>query len=702
MAMTYVARLLSTVAALCLCTYIGMGAALADVDRVEVLERVPVAGAKAFGNVGAFERIRGRLYLTIDALAPENQAVADIRLAPRDAQGRVHFTTDFVLLRPVDPARANGRLLYDVNNRGNLTALAAFNSGRGGNLPLTAEDAGNGFLMEQGYAVLATGWSWDIEPGGDRLRADLPVATDGGKPLTGKVEGEITVTQATNTASHVGIAALAYEPTRPDDPEAVLAVREGPYGTRTPIARNRWTFGQKIGDRLVYDPALITLDGGFKPGFIYTLTYTARAPRVAGLGLAGIRDALLFFRHERADKYGNGNPLLDDGAAPPATVLAYGASQSARVLQSMVYYGLVTDGRGRLAFDGALLKAAGGGKGSFNLRFGQASRHFSPDIELDFPTDWFPFSTSPQTEAPGADPRSVLDKTAASGVVPRLFYVNTATEYWARSASLTHTTIDGAMDLAPSTRARIYTVAGSQHRIAAAAAGSTLAHCLNPLDERPILRSLLLHLDAWITLKQEPPASAYPQLTDGSLGKLTQYVDAFPKIPGMRTPSRFLEPPRLDFGPRFADGILDVIPPKIGKTYPALVPLPDKDGLDKGGIRLPDIAVPLGTFTGWNLLNAATGTPERIARFDGSFVPFTRNENERLAANDPRPSIAERYATRDAYRQAYAGAALDLAEKGLILGADVDGMVERAGAFYDRIMARNAASESCAYLFAGK
>ncbi len=695
MPLTTLRRLAVLAAALCTMTT----PALADVDRVEVLERVPLAAAKTFGNVGAYERIRGRLYFAVDAAAPENQAVTDIRLAPRDAAGRVHFTTDFILLRPVDPARANGRLLYDVNNRGNLTALSAFNNGRAGNLPMTAEDAGNGFLMEQGYAVLATGWSWDIQPGADRLRADLPIATDGGKPILGKVEGEITVTQPATAASHVGILALAYEPARADDPESVLTVREGPYGTRTPIARNRWSFGQKINDRMVYDPSLITLEGGFRPGSIYTLTYTARGPRVAGLGLAGIRDALLFFRSERTDKYGAPNPLLDNGAAPPATVLAYGASQSARLLQSMVYYGLVADGRGRAAFDGALLKAAGAGKGSFNLRFGQASRHFSPDIELDFPTDWFPFSTSPQAEAPGADPRSVFDKVGGTG--PRLFYVNTATEYWARSASLTHTSVEAAADLAPAARARIYTVAGAQHRIASPAAGSTLAHCLNPLDERPMLRSLLLHLDAWITLKQEPPASNYPQIADGSLGKLSQYVEAFPKIPGMRTPSRLLEPPRLDFGPRFADGIMDVVPPKIGKTYTALVPQPDKDGLDRGGVRLPDLIAPLGTYTGWNLLNAATGTPDRLARFDGSFVPFARNENERLAANDPRPSIAERYATRDAYRQAYAGAALDLAEKGLILGSEVDQMVDKAGAFYDRLMARKAMPDSCGALFAG-
>ena len=678
--------------------------AAAEVDRIEILERVPFAGGKSFGNVGPYERLRGRLYFTVEANAPENQPIVDIKLAPRDAQGRVHFTTDFILLKPADPARANGRILYDVNNRGDLTALRAFNDGRATNLPTTAEDAGTGFLMEQGYAVLASGWSWDVTLGDNRLRADLPVATDGGKPIYGRVEGEVTVVEPANTASHVGILSVGYEPAKPDDPDAVLTVRDSAFGTRTPIARNRWFFGERApgSDHVIYDPSVITLDGGFKPGSIYTVSYVARGPRVEGLGLAGIRDALTFLRHERADHYGTSNPLGENGADLPKTVLAYGASQSARVLQTMVFYGLLADGRGRVAFDGALMKAPGGGKGGFNYRFGQASRHFSPDVELDYPSDWFPFSTAPQTDPVTSETRSVLDHDTLSGM-PKLFYVNTATEYWTRSASLTHTTADASADLAPDRRARIYTIAGAQHRIATPAAGANLAHCLDPLDERPILRSLLLHLDAWVTLKQEPPVSSYPTLADGTLGKLSQYIDAFPKIPGVRTPSRLLEPPRLDLGPRFvSDGIADVVPPKVGKTYPTLVPLPDKDGLDKGGIRLPEITAPLGTYVGWNLYNAATGTPDRLARFDGSFVPFARNENDRLAAGDPRLSIAERYASRDAYRQAYAAATLALAEQGLILGSDVNTMVERAGAFYDRLMARDTRNESCGYLFAKK
>jgi len=248
---------------------------------------------------------------------------------------------------------------------------------------------------------------------------------------------------------------------------------------------------------------------------------------------------------------------------------------------------------------------------------------------------------------------------------------------------------------------RVYSVASAQQRSGASGERLDLAHCVNPMDYRPVLRSLLLHLDAWVTLRTEPPASAVPNLADGSLGKLSAYVLAFPKVPGLRTPSRMFEPARLDFGARFlGEGLLEILPPRPGKAFTALVPLADADGLDRAGIRLPDIAVPLGSYTGWNPQNAATGAPERLGRTEGSFIPFARTENDRLAANDPRTSIQERYADREAYRQAYAAATLALAEKGLILGPDINPMIERAAGFYDRIMTRDPKDESCGYLAA--
>ena len=672
--------------------------ARAEVERIEVLERTLFADGKAFGNVGPYERLRGRLYFAVEPAAAENQSIVDIRLAPRDAAGRVTFAADFILLKPLDAARGNSRLLYEAPNRGSTYMLNVFNDAAATNLPVTAADAGNGFLMEQGYTLLATGWSWDLTPAGNLLRADLPVALEGGKPIFGRVNGEISVAQAANSASHMSPGAVGYEPLDPNSADDVLTMRDSALGTRTPIARNRWHWGYDKDGRTIYDPSIIMLEGGFKPGVIYALTYSTRGPRVTGLGMAGIRDALIFFRNERADRTGAPNPLAQ-GAEPPKNVLAFGRNQAARLLQSMVYYGLTADGRRRPAFDGALMNVGGAGRGAFNSRFAQAGHHFSPDIDLDFATDTFPFATSTQTDPVTMEIGSVLDRASALGPVPKLFYVDTSSEYWARAASLTHTAADSSADLAPNARARLYMISGGAHFLNPPADRSIFAHCRDPLDYRPLMRSLLLHLDGWVTLQKEPLPSAIPTLSDGTLGKLSQYLDAFPKVPGLRTPTRMLEPPRLDYGGRFAsEGIADVVPPKVGKTFTVLVPMPDADGLDRAGIRLPDISVPLGTYTGWNPQNAATGAPERLARYDGSFLPFEPDENLRIAAGDPRPSIKERYPTRDAYTKAYAAATLALAEKELILGSDVNPMIERAGVFYDRIMSRAPTDESCGYM----
>lgn len=673
--------------------------ARADVERVEVYDRVLVADGKAFGNVGPYERLRGRLTFAVEPGAAENQPIVDIRLAPRDAAGRVIFAADFILLKPLDPARSNGRLLVEAPDRGRVSMLNVFNDATPAALPTTDAEIGNGFLMEQGYSLIAVGWSWDMAPGGNVLRADLPVASDAGKQIFGRVNGEISVTAPTNTARQYTHGAIGYEPVDPNDANDVLTVRDSAFGARTAIARNRWHWGSEKDGRTVYDPSVITLDGGFRPGPIYAVTYSARSPRVAGLGLAGLRDAAIFFRNERADRNGTPNPLLEGGGTLPTTSLAFGTNQAARALQSLVYFGLTADGRRRMAFDGILMNAAGAGRAGFNYRFAQPGRHFSPDTDLDFPTDIFPFATSPQTDPVTNETSSVLDRATAAGTVPRLFYIDASSEYWTRAASLVHTTADGGSDLAPAARARHYMIAGGANVLDPPADRGSFAHCRDPLDYRPVLRAMLLHLDGWVTLKKEPPDSMVPTLAEGSLGKLPQYLEAFPKVPGMRTPTRMLEPPRLDAGARFAgEGIPEIVPPRVGKPYQTLVPLPDADGLDKGGIRLPEIAVPLGTYTGWNPQNAATGAPERLARYDGSFVPFATDENGRLATNDPRPSVKERYTTREDYTKAFAAATLALAEKELILGSDVNPMIERAGAFYDRVLGRPAGDESCAYL----
>ncbi|MCB2107731.1 MAG: hypothetical protein KDE14_08535 [Rhodobacteraceae bacterium] len=672
----------------------------AEVVRIEILDRTPYLGGRAFGDVGAYEQLTGRMTYAVDPNADDNKVVADVANAPRDAGGKVVFSADFMILKPIDPARANGRLLYEVNNRGGVGSLGFFNDAasalRGASKD---EQAGNGFLFEQGYTLVSSGWTWDVPPGPNRLRADLPTATVDGRAVTGAVTGEIAVTRPTESAQHIGMLSVGYAPVDLGDPSAVLTKRDHASDTRRPIPRDRWRFGRNVDGVFYPDPAWITLEGGFTPGAIYNVTYTAREPRVVGLGLIAIRDTLLFLRGARRDAFGGINPLTENGGDLPTTVIGFGISQSGRLLSNMLLLGLTGDASGRRAMDGLFIHVAGGGKGSFNYRFAQSSRHFSPDVEMDYPTDFAPFSTASVTDPLSGTTSNLFDRAISRGTIPKVFFVNTSAEYWARAASLIHTTHDGAEDVAPHPSARLYFVAGGQHGAASSGSRRNFSACRNPLDYRPMMRALLLQLDAWVTQGREPEPTTVPRLADNQLTDLTAYVAAFPEIPAARTPVRFLEPPRLDFGPRFdTEGIADIVPPKPGPNYVTRVPVPDADGIDQGGLRMPEVSVPLGTYTGWNLQNADTGAPERLGRWDGSFFPFARDENERIATRDSRISIAERYATRDDYVRAVAEQTLLMAERELILGADVNPLIERAGRFYDRVTSHDPSDESCDYI----
>lgn len=675
----------------------------AAVERVEVQSRSLVADGKTFGLIGPYVRLSGRLHYSVDPKSERNAAIKDIALAPTNSGGHVTFSSDFVLLMPLDPTRGNGRLLYDVTNRGSIVALSRFNDGSGRDGGRSAADMGNGFLMEQGYSLLWSGWNWDVVPRAQTLTIDLPVLTvPNGEMVAGTVTGEIAPVAFTESARHVGLGAIGYPPLATALNRTRLAVRDAGGTTYTALPRDAWTFGRPTSpdtpDQLLNDPSWITLKSGFEAGRVYQLTYTAANPPVVGLGLAAMRDAISFFRFETQDSFGTQNPLMEQGGQRPIGTLVYGHSQSGRALNTMIWDGLHIDEQNRMVFDGALIDGAGSGKGSFNFRFAQTSRHMSPDIELDYPTDFFPFSTVEQIDPVTDERASLLDQARRLDAVPRIFVVNTATEYWARSASLLHTDTEGSTDVAPDPSVRLYVIAGAQHVTGTTENRGVYVHCRNPLDHRPVLRALLSHLDAWVTLDRAPPPSRYPHVSDGTLVAAEAYRSAFPDAAFLRAPDAPLSPPRLDHGPRFAsEGIADRVPPQRGAPYKTLVIAPNEDGQDMAGVRLPDLEVPLGTYTGWNPQNAETGAPTRLSRWFGSFIPYARTVPERQVRNDPRPAITERYVSRDDYVAAFAEATLDLAGDELILGLDINPMIERAGTFYDAILAHNPTDESCAY-----
>jgi hypothetical protein len=642
-------------------------AARAEVVRVQIDRREPFAGGQSFGSAGAYERLLGRMYLEVDPAQVANSRVVDLGLAPVNARGKVEFWSDFFLLKPVDATRGNRRLFYDVNNRGNKLALGAFNN-RSGNDPANAVDAGNGFLMRHGYSILWCGWNGDVLAGDNRLLIGLPVATTRGKPITGVVHAEICVNEKTASQPFYWGNSDPYPSVTLDNKESLLTMRASRTEEAVVVPPDEWAFARVENGNVVPDPRHLFVKDGFRPGWLYELVYTATNPRVTGLGFAAVRDAVSFLRYAQKDAQGQANPLA--GTIERAYV--FGISQSGRFIHHFVFEDFNADEANRTVFDGALAHVGGAGKGYFNHRFAQTTRHGSQHEDNLSPSEFFPFTTAPEYDPITREEGDTLARARASGHLPKMFFTGTSTEYWTRATSLLHTDVEGKVDIAPDLNVRIYFITGGQHGVSSSSDRGIYQNPVNILDHRPILRALLVQLDRWVTAGTEPTPSRLPKIADGTLVDLATWQAAFPKIPDLNLPRAMYTPLRLDFGPDWKqDGIGEFVPPRVGAPYCTLVPAVDADGNERAGIRLPDIAVPLATFTGWNLRSERAGAEGALARWAGSRLPFAATADDRQQTGDPRLSVAERYASRDAYLNRIAEAAIRLRDEGLLVDEDV-------------------------------
>jgi hypothetical protein len=595
-------------------------------------------------------------------------------------------------LRPINAH--NVTLVYDVNNRGAIAILGQLNGASPAhNDPTTVADAGDGFLMRHGFALLFSAWTWDVAPQPAGMRPLVftpPVAhqTDGNS-ITGLVENEFKINAPTDLAVYAGMRGLTYEPAIPDDPAAILAVRSMPSDAPVPLARTSWRFAAPEAPG---GPGRVQLDGGFQPGKLYDLIYTAQDPKVTGAGLAGIRDLLAFFRD---------HPF--ESAPAPHRILIFGISQSGRLIGRMLHDGLDVDESGRLVFDGAYMQVPGaGGSAGFNSRFVQPTRHPSLLEEHDYPSDFFPFTSTVSRDLETGQTGSILDHARdAQGRLPKLIIANTSAEFWNRDASLIATTPDGKADVRPASNVRMYALMGAQHYVGRSRTRAPYVNCVSTTDHYLAMRALLVALERWTNSAGAPPASAYPSLAKGTLISVDAYRGVFPRRIGLSPPQVNLRQPRLDFGPRFAsEGIADQVPPVQGVPIETRVPAPDADGNDRGGVRLVELQVPLGTHTGWNPRAPETGFAWATARFDGSFVPFARTEAERRGNDDPRPSVESRYPTRATFVAKVRAAAKRQVRAGFLLPEDMERAVSENAALYDRVMAHAPQDQSCQYLFA--
>ncbi|MDX1981114.1 MAG: alpha/beta hydrolase domain-containing protein [Bryobacteraceae bacterium] len=617
---------------LAICLLAPAQAALVD---VHVVERTDVSGA--------YERIVAKAYFAVDPKIPANRIITDLRHAPVNEQGLVEFSADIHVLKPRDPAQGNGTLLFEVSNRGNMGLPGMM---------------GEEFLRRHGYTLVWTGWQFDVPEGAGRLRVRVPVA----KGITGLVRLQEAVTAKTGKLSVADRGHIPYPAANLSDPSSRMFVREYAAGERTEIARNRWRF---------VDAATVALDGGFLPGKMYEVVYTASDPPIAGLGPAAIRDFVSFL------KYGGGKAtsLLGDQRRFLKRAIAFGSSQSGRFLRTYLYQGFNADERGRIVFDGMMPHIAGGSRGSFTHRFAQPSRS-GPQ----FHSDLFPFRDLPDTDPLTGSKDGILRVAQATGTVPKTFYTNTSNEYWRSSASLTHTSLDGGSDadLPPTTR--IYFLAGCQHGAGTwpPRAANDLLYRGNTIDYRPMMRALLVAMNEWVTSGKQPPPSRYPSVAAGQL--VPTGAIRFPKIPEFRLPVRIWQARSLDYGPDYQlSGIVSHEPPRLsGAPFGNRLPAVDGDGNETSGIRHPVLAVPLGTHMGWNLAAVAPSVETEMAYLTGSYIPFARTREERQGKGDERMSIAERYKSREDYLAKLRAAAEELVAARYLLAEDV-GPIEKRG-----------------------
>jgi hypothetical protein len=632
-------RLIAGVAALTLLPAL----AAAEVARVDVASRRDVLAGRTFGAAGGYELLTGRIHFVVDPADPRNKVVADIDKAPRNAAGLVELSADLSILKPKQAAGGNGVALIDIVNRGRRTVLTSFNRAAASGDLSTEGEFGDGLLMRQGYTVVWIGWEFDVPKRDGAIRIEVPSAAG----VTGIVRGSFTP-DARRPDFTVGDLS-GYSPSNPAAAANTLTVRDGVQGTATTIPRDRWQLAGNV----------VTLESGFEPGRTYELAYAAANPPVAGLGFVAVRDTASWLKHAA------------DAVAPARYTYAFGSSQSGRFLRDFLYHGFNTDERNRQVFDAVMAHIAGAARIDFNRRWA------TPTGLGQFTATSFPFADPKQRDPVTGVEDGALDNPRARDHQPKIFYTNTGVEYWGggRSAALIHTTPDGARDLALPDNERVYLLAGSQHGPARFPPAVTNGQQKdNPTEYWLAMRGLLVAMDKWVRDRVAPPPSRYPRLQDRTLVRAADV--AFPAVPTVRSPRA------LSAGIRGVNRLI-AQDGGAGAPLPLLVPQLDQDGNERAGIRLPEIAVPLATYTGWNFRKPAIGAPDQLFPLLGSYVAFSATTAEREQANDPRPAIEERYPGREKYLALVQEAGAALVKDRYLLGEDLAAVVRRAGEHWE-------------------
>jgi Alpha/beta hydrolase domain len=660
------------------------------VERLEIKSVTDAYGGAFFGSVGPYRVISGIVHGKISPIHPANTGIVDIGRAPVGPDGFVAYTTDFVILRPKNPATAKRIIFYDVANRGNKLALGTFN---GAGTSFEAGQQGDALLLREGYTIVWSGWQGDIQQSGNGgpVGANFPVAVNAdGSSITGISREEVIFDNTKNPGS----ITLTYPAASLDPSQVTFNVRESWATTggmtwdspSASIPASNWKY---VDNRHV----TVTRPASMDAGAIYSFVYPAKEPVVMGIGFAAVRDLISFLRFDSADRQGTPNPLNDLKQAPcaikpangqcpgnPTTnidlAIGEGISQSGRFVRDFLWQGFNDDVRGHKVFDGLLPIIPGSRKTYTNFRWSQPGRWSKSHEDHFQPGDQFPFTYAVTRDPVSGAADGLLKKCLATHTCPKIMQLDGAFELWGGRGSLLVT--DGAGHEVPiPDNVRLYFVPGAQHGGGnGVGTERQTATCQNPssaVDERTTDRALVPAMEAWLTTGTAPPASQYPTLAARTLA-----------LPDSRSAVGFPDLSKVGvtysgaYNQLFVTNYSKAIPAvNLGKPYRILVPTTDADGNDISGVRVPDIAVPIATYTGWNLRKAGFAEGETCGS-TGSTIPFATTAAARNASGDPRPSLTERYSSEQDYVNKVRTAAQALVNQRLLLAEDVDVFVKAA------------------------
>ena len=667
----------------------------ARVVKIVVDRATPYAAGRTFGEAGVFERLEGTVYLEVDPDDPLNGVVVNLARAPRNANGLVEFSAPFVIIRPVDASRGNRKILYGINNRGNAIEIPfqTFPT-----LPAGADpETGDGLFFRMGYTFVDAGWAGDIITTETRLGADLPVAVQAdGSSIVSRIRVQYPTDSPGQIDGEGGISGytlplkgtdrfVSYEAADIRTANSTLTARNATDDARRPVPSDRWAFGScPSGETSLtastYD---ICVFEGLKRDHIYELTYPAKNPWVMGLGYAVTRDLASFLRYETVDDEGSPNPLAEsDTVVGIRRAYGLGISSTGMYLREFLYLGFNEDEAHRQVFDAVRIHIPGSHRLFANVEFSDPNIYSRQDRTTDFTSTSYPPLTYAVTTDPITNVRDGILKRPDTD--PLVFQIDTSNEFWQMKASLN--VHDGLGNPVPiPDNVRLYLMSSHPHGGATGVGvvptdrGSCEYVTNSYRSTAPTMRALLVALDEWADQGIEPPSSSYPDPRRGTLATIDEVARTFPTIPGVTFPTVINRLNTLDFGPTFGPqgGRQTALPPSIGASYQALIPTTDRDGHDVAGIRSVDIAVPVGTNTGWNLYpNGPRG--KDLCGLTGSFFAFAKTRSERLASGDSRRSLEERYGDHAGFVRAVRRAAEDSVAQRTLLAEDADVIITMA------------------------